>query len=129
MCFPSFPQFCGQLFRPREGQGRSALALLQAYNDWHIDEWCGAYPGRFIPLALRRSGIPQLMADEVRRVAEKGCHAVTFSENPRSSSYPSFHTTHWDPFWQACSDEGTIVCLHIGSSSQLVITSLDAPST
>ena len=26
--------------------------MLRAYNDWHIDEWCGAYPGRFIPLAL-----------------------------------------------------------------------------
>ena len=26
--------------------------MLQAYNDWHIDEWCGTYPGRFIPLAL-----------------------------------------------------------------------------
>ncbi|MGW2046606.1 hypothetical protein ACWCPF_15675 [Streptomyces sp. NPDC001858] len=24
-----------------------------AYNDWHIDEWCGAYPGRFIPMALQ----------------------------------------------------------------------------
>ena len=25
---------------------------LHAYNDWHIDGWCGTYPGRMIPLAL-----------------------------------------------------------------------------
>ena len=51
MCFPSFPQFCGQLFSRTEDK-TVALAMLQAYNDWHIDEWCGSYPGRFIPLAL-----------------------------------------------------------------------------
>ena len=67
------------------------------------------------------------MAAEIRRVAKKGCHAVTFSENPEKLGYPSFHSEHWDPFWKACSDEGTVVCLHIGSSSQLVITSPEAP--
>ncbi|MDZ7733385.1 MAG: amidohydrolase family protein [Acidimicrobiia bacterium] len=37
------------------------------------------------------------------------------------------HNEHWDPFWRACSEEGTVVCLHIGSSSELVITSIEAP--
>jgi hypothetical protein len=67
------------------------------------------------------------MAAEVRRMAAKGCHAVTFSENPEKLGYPSLHNAHWDPFWQACSDENTVVCLHIGSSSQVVITSIEAP--
>ena len=40
---------------------------------------------------------------------------------------PSLHSDHWDPVWQACSDEGTIVCMHIGSSSKLAITAPDAP--
>ena len=26
--------------------------MIRAYNDWHIDEWAGTYPGRFMPLAL-----------------------------------------------------------------------------
>ena len=26
------------------------LLMLPAYNDWHIDEWAAAYPGRFIPI-------------------------------------------------------------------------------
>lgn len=126
MCFPSFPQFCGQLFARTEDK-EQALAMLQAYNDWHVEGWCGAYPGRFIPLALPPLWDPELMGAEVRRMAAKGCHAVTFSENPSKLGYPSFHSEHWDPFWSACSDEGTVVCLHIGSSSQLVITAPDAP--
>jgi predicted TIM-barrel fold metal-dependent hydrolase len=67
------------------------------------------------------------MAAEVRRVSAKGCHAVTFSENPTKLGYPSFHTDHWDPFWAACEETGTVVCLHIGSSSSIAVTSDDAP--
>ena len=29
------------------------LVMLQAYNDWHIDEWCASHPGRFMPLVDR----------------------------------------------------------------------------
>jgi predicted TIM-barrel fold metal-dependent hydrolase len=126
MNFPSYPQFCGQYFA-RSADKDLGLAVLRAYNDWHIDEWCGTYPGRMIPLALPPIWDPQLMADEVRRVAAKGCHAVTFSENPEKLDYPSFHSGHWDPFWQACCDTDTVVCLHIGSSSQVVVTSIEAP--
>jgi len=126
MCFPSFPQFCGQLFS-RTDDKDVALAMVRAYNDWHIDEWCGTHPGRFIPLAIPPIWDPQLMADEVRRVSAKGCHAVTFSENPEKLGWPSYHSDAWDPFWRAVSDEGTVVCLHIGSSSQLTITSIEAP--
>ena len=126
LCFPSFPQFCGQLFARTEDKD-VALAMVQAYNDWHIDEWCGTHPGRFIPCALPAIWDPEVLAAEVRRTAAKGCHAVTFSENPAKLGWPSLHSDHWDPFWQACSDEGVVVCMHIGSSSQLVITAPDAP--
>jgi predicted TIM-barrel fold metal-dependent hydrolase len=40
---------------------------------------------------------------------------------------PSLHDDHWDPVWRACADEHTIVCMHIGSSSKLVVTATDAP--
>lgn len=126
MNFPSFPQFCGQYFH-RATDKDLGLAVLRAYNDWHVDTWCGSHPGRFIPLALPPIWSPELMADEVRRMAAKGCHAVTFSENPEKLGLPSFHSDHWDPFWTACADENTVVCLHIGSSSTQVITSIEAP--
>jgi hypothetical protein len=126
MCFPSFPQFCGQLFARREDKDE-AEAMVRAYNDWHIDRWCGAEPGRFIPLSIPVIWDPELGAAEVRRVAKKGCHAVTFSENPEKLGWPSLHSDHWDPFWTACADEGTVVCMHLGSSSQIVVTSAEAP--
>jgi predicted TIM-barrel fold metal-dependent hydrolase len=126
LCFPSFPQFCGQLFA-RTADKDVALAMVRAYNDWHVDEWCGSHPGRFIPCGLPAIWDPEVMAAEIRRVAQKGCHALTFSENPSKLGWPSIHSDHWDPVWRACSDEGVVVCMHIGSSSQLTITSPDAP--
>jgi predicted TIM-barrel fold metal-dependent hydrolase len=126
MCFPSFPGFCGTVFL-RQKDRELAGVMLRAYNDWHIDAWCGAHPGRFIPLALPPVWDPQAMAEEVRRVARKGCHAMSFSENPEKLGLPSLHSAHWDPFWKACSDEGTIVCLHIGSGQGMAFTSMDAP--
>jgi predicted TIM-barrel fold metal-dependent hydrolase len=124
--FPSLPGFAGRLFAALDDK-EAALALAQAYNDWHIDEWCGTSPGRFIPLAVPTIWDPETLADEIHRVAKKGCHAVTFPENPEPLGLPSLHSDHWDPFWAACADEGTIVCMHIGSSSKLVTTAADAP--
>jgi predicted TIM-barrel fold metal-dependent hydrolase len=126
MNFPSMPGFCGQLFMKAPDRALG-LRLLQAYNDWHILEWCGSYPGRFIPQAISPGWDPEIMASEVKRVAALGCHSVTFSENPAKLGLPSFHSDHWDPFWRACSDEGTVVNLHIGSSSTLIMTATDAP--
>jgi predicted TIM-barrel fold metal-dependent hydrolase len=126
--FPSFPRFCGQLFAQfADRDSDQALAMIRAYNDWHIDAWCGAYPDRFIPLAIPPIWDPHLMAAEVRRVAEKGCHAITFSENPFKLGLPSLHSDHWDPFWAACEELGTVVCLHLGSASTILTTAPDAP--
>ena len=126
MCFPSFVQFCGQLFSKSKDLD-VGLNMLRAYNDWHIDEWCGTYPGRFIPLSIPPIWDPQLMADEVRRVAKKGCHAVTFSEDPSALGWPNIFQGHWDPFFAACQDEGMVICLHIGSSSTMLGLKEGAP--
>ncbi|MEX0948143.1 MAG: amidohydrolase family protein [Acidimicrobiia bacterium] len=126
MCFPSFVQFCGQLFS-RSKDLNMGLNLLRAYNDWHIDEWCGTYPGRFIPLTIPPIWDPQLMADEVHRVAKKGAHAVTFSENPAKLGWPHIFGGHWDPFFAACQEEGMVICLHIGSSSTTLALEPGAP--
>lgn len=128
LCFPSFPQFCGQIFA-NTADKELALAALQAYNTWHVEEWAGAYPDRFIPLALMPYWDPELMAAEVHRVAALGVRAVTFSENPTKLGQPSFHDPHWDPFWKACDEHGFVICLHIGSSSEVKLPSIDAPFT
>ena len=124
--FPSLPGFAGRLFGQLEDK-EVALVLDRAYNDWHILEWCGYAPERFIPLAVPPIWDPDEIAAEVRRVAKMGCHAITFPENPVPLGLPSLHTDHWDPVWQACTDEGTVVCMHIGSSGKLAITAPDVP--
>ena len=126
MCFPSFPSFCGALWARTEDK-KLALTMLRAYNDWHIDEWCGSYPGRFIPLALPVMWDANLAAEEIRRVAKKGCHALSFTENPEKVGFPSLHDDYWDPVWQACVDEGTVVCIHIGSAAGMSFTTMDSP--
>jgi len=126
MCFPSFPGFCGRLFAAIDDKDL-ALAVTRAYNDWHVDEWCGAHPGRFIPMGLPILWDPELAAEEVRRLSAKGVHSVTFTENPHTLGYPSFHSDHWDPFWKALSDTGTVLSIHLGSSGQLAVTAPDAP--
>jgi predicted TIM-barrel fold metal-dependent hydrolase len=124
--FPSIAGFTGQLFYTCADKD-VAIELLRAYNDWHVDDWCGTYPGRMIPLSIPPVWDPELMAAEARRMAEKGCHAVTFSENPEKLKLPSWHSDHWDPFLRACEEVNTVICLHIGSSSETVITAMDAP--
>jgi len=126
LCFPTFPQFCAQLFA-RAADKELALAVVQAYNDWHIDDWCGAYPERFIPMAVGPMWDADAMAAEVRRTAAKGARAISFSENASKLGWPSIYSDYWDPLWKACSDEDVIVCMHIGSSSELIITAPDAP--
>jgi len=126
MCFPSFPGFSGRVFSAVEDKGL-ALAVLQAYNDWHVDEWCGRQPGRFIPMGLPVLWDPVLAAEEVRRLARKGVHSITFTENPSTLGFPSFHDEHWNPLWEALCDEGVVLSIHLGSSGQLAVTSPDAP--
>ena len=98
MNFPSFPGFAARLFAVEDEE--FGHALVRAYNDWHIDEWCGAHPGRFIPMALPVIWDAEKCAAEVRRVAEKGCHSLTFTENPHTLGYPSFHNEFWNPLWK-----------------------------
>ena len=128
ICFPNvLPRFCGQTFYEREDKDL-ALLCVQAYNDWMIDEWCGGDgAGRLIPLIPLWD--PVAAAAEVHRCADKGSFAVAFSENPYPLGLPSIHDKDrfWDPFLRACEETDTVVCMHIGSSSQMPSTSPDAP--
>ena len=125
MNFPSFPGFAARLFAVEDEE--FGLALVRAYNDWHIEEWCGAHPGRFIPMALPVIWNAEKCADEVRRVADKGCHSLSFTENPAALGYPSFHDPYWDPLWAAVCDTDTVLSIHLGSSGQLSFPAPDSP--
>jgi len=125
--FPNFTGFSGQVLNA--GPDREVnLVMIKAYNDWHVDEWCASYPDRFIPCGILPLFDVDEAAAEVRRLAAKGCHAVTFSENPAGLGMPSIHSGEWDALFAACCDAGTVLCCHVGSSSKSASTALDAPA-
>jgi predicted TIM-barrel fold metal-dependent hydrolase len=128
LVFPSFPRFCGQTFLEAKDKDL-ALLCVRAYNDWMHDEWAASGDGRLVPLGIVPLWDVELAAAEVRRNAERGFPAVTFSELPSFLGLPSVHDAdrYWDPFFAACAETGTVVCMHIGSSSNMPRTSADAP--
>jgi predicted TIM-barrel fold metal-dependent hydrolase len=127
MSFPSFPRFCGQTFMEAEDKELSDLCV-KAYNDWMVEEWCAGSDGRLIPLTIVQLWDAELAAAEIHRNAERGVRAVCFSEIPPYLNLPSIHTDYWEPFFRACEETGTVINMHIGSSSKMPSTSTDAPA-
>jgi len=128
LCFPTITRFCGQLFM--EASDREfGFVCLQAYNDWMIEEWCGAAPGRYIPLVLIPMWDPQLAARELERCAAKGATTFAFSENPEPLGLPTIHdpSRYWDPVMAAANDLEMVVSMHVGSSSQVPKIASDTP--
>ena len=103
------------------------LLALRAYNDWIIEAWTAPHPDRMIPCQLSWLLDPDVAATEIRRNAERGFKAVSFSENPEKLGLPSVYQAHWDPFFRACEETDTVVNLHVGSSSETLVPSSDSP--
>src|SRR3954462_11921606 len=125
--FPTFPRFCGQTFKEADDM-ELALACVQAYNDWMVEEWCDPSIGINIPLIIMPLWDVELAAKEIERNAARGVRAVCFSELPTKLDLPSIHTGYWDPMFAVCDDTGTTVCMHVGSSSTDPFSSRDAPA-
>ncbi len=114
--FPSVVTFDGYLLHSLQDK-QDALTLVRAYNDWHIDEWCGSYPGRNIPNAIIPYWDIGATVAELKRVSAKGCHSITFSDNPAKRGCPSVHDPHWEPLWKTCAELEIVINIHIGSGN------------
>jgi predicted TIM-barrel fold metal-dependent hydrolase len=125
LAFPQFPRFAGQTFLDGDDRGL-ALACVQAWNDFVLDEWSATDPNRLIPLSIVPLWDPHLCAAEIERTSSRGARAITFMENPAGRDLPSFWSDAWDPMLSALEDTETALCLHIGSSSRPIIPHKDA---
>ncbi len=128
LCFPTITRFCGQLFM--EASDREfGFECLKHYNDWIVEEWCAASPGRYIPLMLIPMWDPTMAAGEMERMAAKGVTAFAFSENPAPLGLPTINDKNrfWDPVMSTASDIGMVASMHVGSSSTMPKISPDAP--
>lgn len=124
--FGTFVDFDGAFLHKCEDE-ELRLAVLQAYNDWHIDEWCGKYPGRFIPLALVPYWDPKLAVKEVERVVAKGVKGISFPDNPTVQGAPSIHNEVWESLWKVCNDNRVVVNCHIGTGHPPPHPSMESP--
>ncbi len=127
LLFPSFPRYCGQVFHEARDK-ELGLLCVRAWNDFILEEFAGAFPGRFIPMMIIPLWDPVAAAAEIERTAALGGKSIAFSENPTKLGLPSIHTDHWDPVLRACDDTGYVVSMHVGSSSNLIRTSPDMPT-
>lgn len=127
LCFPNgWVRFCGQRFLRGEDK-ELALLCVRAYNDFLVDEWGAPSNGRLMGVGIVPLWDPALAAEEVRRSAARGIKAVAFSELPTRLGLPSIYSGEWDRFIDACDETGTVICMHIGSSSTSAVSSEDAP--
>jgi predicted TIM-barrel fold metal-dependent hydrolase len=126
MCFPTMAGFNARTVTESHDK-EVALVMLQAYNDWVIDEWCGAYPGRFIPLGLVPMWDIDATVQEVHRIAKLGCRSISIPETPHVQGFPSFLSGHWDPMFQALCEENMVLSLHIGSGFEVIRRPAEAP--
>ena len=94
-----------------------ALKHLRAYNDWHILDWCGTDPGRFIACGILPTWDMDATVEEIARIAAMGCTAVSLTENPTIAGLPSIHNAYWEPMWKAIVEHDITICLHIGSGN------------
>lgn len=124
--FPTMAGFNARTFH-ESGDKEMALVMLQAYNDWAIDEWCAAYPARFIPQGIVPMWDVELAAAEVRRVAKKGSRSISFLELPHVQGFPSWMTGYWDPMLKAIVETGQVLSLHIGGGFAALNNAPEAP--
>jgi predicted TIM-barrel fold metal-dependent hydrolase len=128
LCFPNLApvRFCGQGFLEATDK-ELARECVRAYNDFVLDEWCAGSGGRLIPCGILPLWDVELAVGEARRVAARGMRALCFSEAPAHLGLPSLHAGYWDPLFGACEETGTVLMVHIGSSSRIPLPSPDAP--
>jgi predicted TIM-barrel fold metal-dependent hydrolase len=122
LCFPSFPTISGALFT-YQGERDAGEVMVRAYNDWHIEDWCGRHPGRFIPMGILPLWDAELCAAEVRRLADLGCRSVTMPQHVGNYGLPPWQDLSWDPLWKACSEYGTVINIHIGTGGGVPVPS------
>ena len=120
LLFPTFPRFGGTQFLQADDKDLG-LAMVRAWNDWMLDEWCAAYPERFIPQtldpALGRAGRGRRdRARARRRVPARCCSSRTRTRSGCRRSRPAIGAR--------CSRRATTtglpLSMHIGTSMGLI---------
>ncbi|AYJ85416.1 amidohydrolase (plasmid) [Sphingomonas paeninsulae] len=124
--FPTMPSFAGGTFLAVPEKDEALLAI-RAWNDWHVLEWCGSAPGRFIPMIILPLWDINETLTEMRRMSKLGVHAISFPDNPALVGLPSLHNEYWEPFWKECCALQMVINCHIGTGARAEHASEETP--
>lgn len=126
--FPTMPSFAGGTFIAHAGKApEKALRAVQAWNDWHVLEWCEIGKHRLIPMIILPIWDMKETVAEIKRMSAHGVHNISFSDNPAQIGLPSIHNAYWEPFWKACSDHDMLLNCHIGTGARAAHASDESP--
>ena len=85
-------------------------AIIQAYNTWLAQEYCGSAPDRLIGLGqLPGTGVADAIA-EIRRCKELGLKGVVFHKFPNGSGKAMRED---DRFWDVAQEIDMALCAHV----------------
>ena len=111
MCFPTFTGFSAPHLSHFKDD--TTVVMIQAYNDWHIDEWGAAYPGPVHP-----AGPHPHVGSSARRWPRstgwrpRAAAAITMPELPHVEGLPSYHDIGLlGAGVRGLSDAGLVMCL------------------
>lgn len=119
VAFPTLPGFGGRKFQTFADKDL-ALACVQAWNDYMIEEWCATAPDMFVPMHILPLWDVELCVVEHERMVAKGSRAITFVEDPQMCGLPNFHGGYWDPLFASAQETDTPICMHIASGGAAV---------
>ncbi len=126
--FPTMPGFAGGTFVAHaKANPDKALRAIQAWNDWHVLEWCHEGKNRLIPMIILPVWDMKATLAEIKRMSAHGVHNISFSDNPALIGLPSLHNEFWEPFWKACCDHDMLLNCHIGTGASAAHASSESP--
>jgi predicted TIM-barrel fold metal-dependent hydrolase len=112
--YPNSAGFALEPFLEHPDPGIS-LAHVSAYNDYQLEEWVAAAPGRFVPMmALPYWDVPASV-QEIERLTNAPFGGVVMTGAPHRHGQPHLISRHWDPLWRACEVAGLSVSFHLAN--------------
>jgi predicted TIM-barrel fold metal-dependent hydrolase len=92
--------------------------VIRIYNE-AVADWAKIGNGRLRPQALIPFWDIKKSVEEVRYAHSLGLRGIAMTSTPElwGDEIPDFGHTHWDPFWEVCSDLDVPISFHIAGGN------------
>ena len=123
--FPNVAGLAGHRLNSSKMDEAFRIEAIRAANDFQLEEYAAAFPGRFITLALLPMWDVNLAVEELARTAKLGTNGVTFAF-PEGWGFNNISDPYWDPLWELAQETGLSINFHFGASGNNGIGELPA---